>query len=304
MTKKKEDFDPRYIPADIKREVRQACAFGCVICRCPLYEYDHIEEYSVVGEHKAENLALLCPNCHFKKGKKQISKEWIRECKSSAKNRFLTSDRIQKVPYTIDLGSNLITSFKGGVIFYCRNFGYLKMGFTDSLSLSGVFYGADGIVALAIEDNELRLNNHIWDIEYTGSTIIFRHALRDVFLSVDINSDKKLIAITGKYFINDIPITISNKGICLDGNPIVLENIVQNANLGLVITEGLPINEHGEAVHGLLTGHVYRNTISGYVPIHIMNPSSVVANIIHSCHIAIYITHEFLIKYHKHFKSN
>lgn len=298
MTKKKEDFDSRYIPADIKREVRQACGFGCVICRCPLYEYDHIEEYSIVGEHKAENLALLCPNCHTKKGKRQITKEWIRECKNSAKGKFLNSDRIQNVPYTIDLGTNLITSFKGGVIFDCRYFGFLVMNFTDSLSLSGKFFDKDGAIALEIEDNELQLNNHIWDIEYTGSTIILRHALRDVFLSIDINSEKKLIVITGKYFINDIPVSISDKGICLNGNPIALKNIIHNSDVGLVITEGLPTDENGNIVRGCLTGYIQKNTLTGAVPIYIMNPMLVAGNIIDSCQIAIFITHEFLMEFH------
>jgi len=172
------------------------------------------------------------------------------------------------------------------------------MNFTDSLSLSGKFFDKDGLLALEIEDNELRLNNHIWDIEYTGSTIIFRYALRDIFLSIDINSEKKLIVITGKYFINDIPISISDKGICLDGNPIVLENVIHNSNIGLVITEGLPTNKSGEVVHGCLTGYVESNILSGAVPIYIMNPMLVAGNIMDSCHIAIFITHEFLIEFY------
>jgi hypothetical protein len=303
MTKNKEDFGPRYIPADIKREVRQACGFGCVICRCPLYEYDHIEEYSVVGEHKADNLALLCPNCHTKKGKKQITKEWIRECKRSARSKLLISDRIQKVSYTIDLGSNLISNFDQGYIFDCDNFGFLFIDFTDSLSLTGKFFDHDGAVALEISDNELQLNSNTWDIEYVGSKITFRSDPRKIFLSIDINSQRRLITITGKYFINEIPVTINEKGVCLGETPIALQNIIHNADIGLMITSGLPTNQSGEPIRGMVTGYVQRNTFLGYAPIFIMNPKLVAANVIDSGQIAIFINHDFLIQLHKQLKE-
>lgn len=303
MVKSKEDFDPRYIPAEIRREVRQACGFGCVICRCPLYEYDHIEEYSVVGEHTAKNLALLCPTCHLKKGRKQITKEYIRERKNEAKDKLLKSDQLQKVPYTIDLGSNLIQSFSGGLIFYCAHFGYLEMHFTDSLSLSGKFFDAEGATALEIDDNELKISNHIWDIEYTGSTIIFRYALRNIFLSIDINSEKKLIVIRGKYFINEIPIIISENGICIDGTPIADKNIVTNSDAGLVVTGGELTDESGQILHGMVSGHVSGSIFKGRAPIHIKNPKQASANIITSCHVAIYITHDFLIELNRNLKK-
>jgi hypothetical protein len=38
-----EDRPP--IPLPVKRLVRQQCAFGCVLCGLPLYEYDHIVPY-------------------------------------------------------------------------------------------------------------------------------------------------------------------------------------------------------------------------------------------------------------------
>lgn len=300
MAKNKEDFDPRDIPSKIKREVRQICGFGCVICRCPIYEYDHIEEYSIVGEHTVENLTLLCPNCHFKKGKHQITKEFIRQCKDDAKNRYLKTNQIQKSPYTIDIGSNQINSFKGGVIFDCENFGCLTMGFTDSLSLSGKFFDQDGVPVLEINDNELSIGSHVWDIDYSGSTLTFRYALRDIFLSIDINAEKNLIVVRGKYFLNEVPIQISEKGICLDGEPIVFGNHIQNSDAGLMIGGWRPIYETGEFVEGVLTGHIDGNVLVGRFPIFILNPTTVFNNCIDSCQIAIFITHDFLIELHQH----
>lgn len=52
------------IPAKIKRLVRQRCGFGCVICGSPIYEYDHIVNWSETHHHKAEELTLLCSKHH------------------------------------------------------------------------------------------------------------------------------------------------------------------------------------------------------------------------------------------------
>lgn len=52
------------IPEDVKRQVRQRCAFGCVICGLPVYHYDHMTAYHVVKEHDAANITLLCASHH------------------------------------------------------------------------------------------------------------------------------------------------------------------------------------------------------------------------------------------------
>jgi 5-methylcytosine-specific restriction endonuclease McrA len=65
------------IPDGIKREVRQRCGFGCVLCGFPIYEYEHIIDYSIVREHVAANLTLLCPNHHAQKTRKLISRQVV-----------------------------------------------------------------------------------------------------------------------------------------------------------------------------------------------------------------------------------
>lgn len=46
------------IPEPIKREVRQRCSFGCAICKLPIYEYEHIEEWAIVQRHVADEITL------------------------------------------------------------------------------------------------------------------------------------------------------------------------------------------------------------------------------------------------------
>jgi len=51
----------------IKREVRQRCGFGCVICGVPIYDYEHMVPHTEVQEHLANNVTLLCPTHHREK---------------------------------------------------------------------------------------------------------------------------------------------------------------------------------------------------------------------------------------------
>ena len=49
------------VPELMKREVRQRCGFGCVICGMPLYTYEYMLDYANVHRHVADefNAPLL-----------------------------------------------------------------------------------------------------------------------------------------------------------------------------------------------------------------------------------------------------
>src|SRR5467141_5394733 len=57
----------RDIPESIKREVRQRCGFGCIICGSAVVQYHHFSPaYVDALEHRAEGITLLCGRCHDK----------------------------------------------------------------------------------------------------------------------------------------------------------------------------------------------------------------------------------------------
>ena len=64
------------IPDPLKRALRQACGYGCVICGCAIYQYEHIgPTFTEAREHDPERMALLCGSCHDKKTRGLLSKE-------------------------------------------------------------------------------------------------------------------------------------------------------------------------------------------------------------------------------------
>ena len=51
----------RYIPEAIKREVRQRCGFGCVICGFGFYDYEHFDpDFADAKFHDPNGMTLLC----------------------------------------------------------------------------------------------------------------------------------------------------------------------------------------------------------------------------------------------------
>lgn len=59
----------RYIPDPIKREVRERCGFGCVVCGSAIVDYEHFNpEFKDAKAHDAAGIILLCPLHHRAKG--------------------------------------------------------------------------------------------------------------------------------------------------------------------------------------------------------------------------------------------
>jgi 5-methylcytosine-specific restriction endonuclease McrA len=74
------------IPSKIKREVRQRCGFGCVICGSPIYEYEHMVEWCKTHHHRADELTLLCSQHHAEKTKRLLPEEKVKAANNNPYN--------------------------------------------------------------------------------------------------------------------------------------------------------------------------------------------------------------------------
>ena len=68
----------RSIPDRIKREVRKRSKFGCVLCRCAFYEYEHIDPpFEHATSHDPSKICCLCSSCHSAVTRGQRSKQSV-----------------------------------------------------------------------------------------------------------------------------------------------------------------------------------------------------------------------------------
>ncbi|WP_262313847.1 hypothetical protein [Klebsiella quasipneumoniae] len=76
----------RSIPADVKREIRKRCGFGCVICGLGFYEYEHFNpDFADAMEHNPKGMTLLCSQCNQKRARGRLSVQTVTKANANPK---------------------------------------------------------------------------------------------------------------------------------------------------------------------------------------------------------------------------
>jgi hypothetical protein len=191
MAKKNKYGLTRDIPEPIKRQVRQACGFGCVICGASIIDYEHVDPpFAEAQKHDPNQMTLLCPQHHAKVTRGFLSKDSL--------TAAMGDPFCKKSGYTselLDIGkSDPVIVFGGVKTFACPipiavqgvPLFEVKEAEEDGspFRLSANFSNARGNPSLAIVDNEWRAFGTNWDVEVTGGTIIIRDSPKHVSLKL------------------------------------------------------------------------------------------------------------------------
>ena len=211
-----------HFPEAVKRTVRRQCKFGCVLCGCPLYHYDHIVEYSEVEAHEASNIALLCGTHHDQKTRNQIPASAVRR----AKNRVVAAGRRLRDGsiglyfennIRIILGSNTIVAHLSSErpflpVVYVDDTIVLGLRFEDDMPLIyAKIYDRNNLLVLDIEDSEMRVGEHLWDVTYVGTLLTLKSAEGQVLLQIRFNPASGEIDVRrGEIYANGVGIGIAN----------------------------------------------------------------------------------------------
>lgn len=196
------------ISEKIKRAVRQRCRFGCVMCGCPVFQYDHMTPYSEVQCHEESNLTLLCSIHHADKSHGRLSEDLVRHHDAHPCNDKAGYTSPYKIMpdknISIIIGSNrLIKGFPSG------NGDYSCLATTASgekgscvvsfatlhaeagwLSLSMMLTDRQGQPVLSIDHGEIISSSGVWDFHYEGATLKIREKLGSILLDMDFASDR------------------------------------------------------------------------------------------------------------------
>lgn len=185
----------RYIPTDVKRQLRQEAFFGCAACGSPLLDYHHIIPWAERGHNEPEHMIALCPNHHRSLGK--MSRKKCYDLKANPYNKthgLIRGCLGTNVP--IDrfiMGSN--TFINTPVIFSYFEQPLLSYRVEDDQFLLSA-YLPDGKMwpSLKIVDNEINLNrDEAWDFEFRTNYLKL-HRTDGTFFEVDIRGNAALVA--------------------------------------------------------------------------------------------------------------
>jgi len=246
------------IPDPMKREVRQRCGFGCVICGLPLYTYEHILGYANVKRHVANELTLLCDQHQRESTNKLLTREQIIR---ADKEPYNLREGVSK-PYTLHYeGSDCIVDI-GSNVYSFRDEGYgaefVALALDDDPIISfrldsghwllnlNVYDRNDDLILL-IADNELIYSPISWDIELVGHNLVIHEAQRKILLDILFEPPSKIKIQRGHFLHKDIEVEI-------------IQNCLKIVNTGCTFTR---CGSWG-CTHAMLIGNMVRPNNWGF----------------------------------------
>lgn len=178
MTKNIYGLD-RYIPEGVRRQVRQQCGFGCVICGLAIAQYEHIDPpFAEATAHDPDRIALLCASCHDRVTRGIWSKDKVLNARRKPKTfaQGFARDAFDfRMPFEVWVGSNcfrdvncVVRNEKKGDTWFSIEPPEVPQG---PPRLSAKFFAPNGEPALDICRNEWRCSTGVWDLQVSGPTI-------------------------------------------------------------------------------------------------------------------------------------
>lgn len=172
----------RNIPADIAREVRRRSKFGCVMCRCAIYQFEHIDpEFADARKHDPNAICLLCGSCHDRVTRGRLSKETVKAKYLEIQN----SQEISRPFEEFDLATNQISVVLGSATFEYLEC-LLRINGEDVLTirppkdgaafpaLNGIFCDRAGREIFRITDNVWEGPVDAWDVQISGTRLTIK----------------------------------------------------------------------------------------------------------------------------------
>jgi len=183
------------IPETIKRSVRARCGFGCVICGSPIFEYDHIVEYSKVLAHDEDNITLLCKSHHDMKTSGRMNPRFLRSANQNpcnSKRRFTPPAEAAitgSSDFILHLGGNkypfILTRGREAPVVVLDGLPFLSLSSESGCVLiSLTLYDDVRRPVLIVERGEIAVSTGVWDYKFEGRVLTIRSARYKVLVKL------------------------------------------------------------------------------------------------------------------------
>jgi hypothetical protein len=205
----------RYIPADIRRELRQEANFGCAYCGTPVVQYHHIIPFSEIEKHKPEEMIALCPNCHAEADAGSITRSELYDLKKSPHNSDIVDYMFyfEPQPPILLLGDAAVEFGERGEISLLQIKGknILSMKYLeDRLHFNVDFYSKNSELIASITDGEWwAKTNYVWDLKYKKTWMKVWNSDEEVGLKLEYHPDSHYMSFKGRFYYNDEKVFIT-----------------------------------------------------------------------------------------------
>lgn len=209
------------IGEDIKREVRQRCGFGCVVCGMPIYEYEHKLEWAIVKRHVAEEITLLCPLHHTEKTKGLLPKVDVEIAdkdpfnkRKGVTSRHLLHYKGNKIKLSLGESDFIYSKIDDGCfvapLFIDNEPVFIFRVEQGQLLMSFIARNEENIPVFKILDNAVVINTLNWDVEWIGTTLTIREGKGRIFLKIDFLAPSEIAVRRARILHNGIELIIGS----------------------------------------------------------------------------------------------
>lgn len=193
----------RYIPAEVRRDVRQRSKFGCVICRRGFYQYEHIDPpFEDAQKHDPERICCLCGSCHDSVTRGHLSKAMVKAAYRSTQDKPVTEVGPPVGPLDFHDGSAELLI--GGLLYSPAVHTVLRYHGSDLIrvvpgrqgepgQVSAIFTDENGCEVLQLVENEWVGSLKTWDTEVIGPRITIRRKLGEVALQLRLDPPGRVV---------------------------------------------------------------------------------------------------------------
>ncbi|RSS77795.1 HNH endonuclease [Streptomyces sp. WAC06128] len=230
------------VPEPIKRQIRQRCGFGCVICGLPLYEYEHMSEWSNVKRHDPDEMTLLCPTHHAEKTRGLLP---VAEVRAANRQPFnFRSGQSESFPLRYS-GDSCLVKAGGGTwrqdftqdavvpLVVIRGCPVVEIKKQDErLLLSMRIYSKQGKLLLKIIENELVFSVASWDVELTGRRLTIRGGARDILAQIEFHTPDVIVITRGVFAFGGFQVQVEPEFIYVEKYNIRMTNCSARTNGG------------------------------------------------------------------------
>lgn len=234
------------IPDPIRREVRQRCGFGCVICGCPVYDYEHMLEWSIVKRHVASEITLLCDKHHRAKTSRLLSPEIVKRANEKPFNLNRSASAPDPLYFEgekaiVNIGDCTFSTLYNGnetslTALQILDKPIIKVTLMDGHYLLDIeLFNKNNELLLSIKSSILEYSVGTWDIEFEGNTLTIREGSRDIFVEIAFESPDTVSIKRGNVYFKSVNVKISPRGLKI-GTSEISQVHIENVLIGIWIS--------------------------------------------------------------------
>lgn len=186
----------RYIPAAIRRLLRQEAGFGCAQCGNPILEYHHIIPWAEENVHRPEHMVALCGTCHTSVGKlsRNVAYKLKKHPKNMSEGKISGLLGTNKDQPSFVLGTN--TYIRTPCIFSYHGNSILEYNVREGQHLISAYLPRDDFwPELKIVDNDMTMETSMfWDVNFKTNYFRVQRKAHDTFFEIDLRGEHAKVA--------------------------------------------------------------------------------------------------------------